>query len=162
MQEISDSEEDVTSRQKARRGAPIGNKNAETHGHYRRKTKLEAIGFQNLNFSSSGGEQIRKRFLELLNHCGGEQRVSAVRRRIIERVCFTEYQLDCVDLYLVELGPRIVNRRIRALIPIVRERDALVSTLTKLYEQIGLEPTKPPIPTIAEYMTARGKQRDDR
>jgi hypothetical protein len=48
------------------------------------------------------------------------------------------------------------------LIPIVRERDALVSTLTKLYEQIGLEPTKPPIPTIAEYMTARGKQRDDR
>jgi len=37
-----------------------------------------------LNFSSSGGEQLRKRFLELLNHCGGEQFVSAIRRRIIE------------------------------------------------------------------------------
>jgi len=55
-------------------------------------------------------------------------------------LCFTEYQLDCLDLYLVELGPRIVNRRNRTLIPIVRERDALVSTLTKLYDQIGLEP----------------------
>ena len=127
MQEISDSEEDVTSRQKARRGAPIGNKNAETHGHYRRKTKLEAIGFQDLNFSSSGGEQIRKRFLELLNHCGGEHLVSAVRRRLIERVVFSEYMLDCLDLYLVKLGPRIVNRRKRTSIPIVRERDALVT-----------------------------------
>jgi hypothetical protein len=54
------------------RGAPSGNKNAETHGYYRRKIKLEAVSFDDLNFSSSGGEQLRKRFLELLNHCGGE------------------------------------------------------------------------------------------
>jgi hypothetical protein len=52
------------------------------------------------------------------------------------------------------LGPRIVNRRKRTLIPIVRERDALVSMLRKLYDQIGLDPTKPPIPTLAEYMAA--------
>src|SRR5262245_3585336 len=68
-------------------GAPSGNKNAETHGYYRRKIKLEAVSFDDLNFSSSGGEQLRKRFLELPNHCGGEQFVSAIRRRIIERVC---------------------------------------------------------------------------
>src|SRR5262249_4954742 len=68
------------------RRAPSGNKNAETHGYYRRKIKLEAVSFDDLNFSSSGGEQLRKRFLELLNHCGGEQFVSAIRRRIIERV----------------------------------------------------------------------------
>src|SRR5262249_9192530 len=94
-----------------------GNKNAETHGYYRRKIKLEAVSFEDLNFSSSGGEQLPKRFIELLNHCGGEHLVSAVRRRIIERVVFTEYQLDCIDFYLVELGPRIVNRRKRTLIP---------------------------------------------
>src|SRR5215831_1993194 len=77
------------------RGATSGNKNAETHGYYRRKIKLEAVSFDDLNFSSSGGEQLPKRFLELLNHCGGEHLVSAVRRRIIERVVFTECQLDC-------------------------------------------------------------------
>ena len=136
--------------------------NAETHGYYRRKIKLEAVSFDDLNFSSSRGEQLRKRFLELLNHCGGEHLVSAVRRRIIERVVFTQYQLDCLDLYLVELGPRIVNRRKRTLIPIVRERDALVSMLTKLYDQIGLDPTKPPIPTLAEYMAATTKAWSDR
>src|SRR5215471_14974063 len=103
------------------RGAPSGNKNAETHGYYRRKIKLEAVSFDDLNFSSAG-EQLPKRFIELLNHCGGEHLVSAVRRRIIERVVFTQYQLDCLDLYLVELGPRIVNRRKRTLIPIVRTR----------------------------------------
>ena len=51
------------------------------------------------------------------------QFVSAIRRRIIERVVFTENQLDCLDLYS-SWGPRIVNRRNRTLIPIVRERDA--------------------------------------
>ena len=112
------------------RGAPSGNKNAETHGYYRRKIKLEAVSFDDLNFSSSGGEQLPKRFIELLNHCGGEHLVSA--RRLPERVVFTEYQLDCLDLYLVELGP-IVNRCKRTLFPIVQERDALGSTLTKLY-----------------------------
>src|SRR5215467_16356582 len=71
------------------RGAPSGNKNAETHRYCRRKIKLEAVSFEDLNFSSSGGEPLRKRFLELLNHCGGEQFVSAIRRRIIERVVFT-------------------------------------------------------------------------
>src|SRR5262249_47440719 len=70
-------------------GALIANKNAETHGHYKRKLKLDAVSFDDLNFSSSGGEQLPKRFIELLNHCGGEHLVSAVRRRIIERVVFT-------------------------------------------------------------------------
>src|SRR5215468_10499531 len=143
-------------------GAPSGNKNAETHGYYRRKIKLEAGSFEDLNFSSSGGEQLPKRFIELLNHCGGEHLVSAVRRRIIERVVFTEYQLDCLDLYLVELGQRIVNRRKRTSIPIVRERDALVSMLRKLYDQIGLDPTMPPIPTLAECMAATTKAWSDR
>src|SRR5215471_5532736 len=142
------------------RGAPSGNKNAETHEYYRRKIKLEAVSFDDLNFSSSREEQLRKRFIELLNHCGGEHLVSAVRRRLIERVVFTEYQLDCLDLYLVELGP-IVNRCKRTLIPIVPERDALGSTLRKLYDQIGLDPTEPPIPTLAEYMAATTKAWSD-
>src|SRR5262249_47689320 len=64
-------------------------KTPKTHGYYRRKIKLEAVSFDDLNFSSSGGEQLRKRFLELLNHCGGEQFVSSIRRRTIERVVFT-------------------------------------------------------------------------
>src|SRR5215831_979393 len=144
------------------RGAPSGNKNAETHRYYRRKIKLEAVSFEDLNFSSSGGEQLPKRFLELLNHCGGEHLASVVRRRLIECVVFTQYQLDCLDLYLVELGPRIVNRCKRTLIPIVHERDALGSTLTKLYDQLGLDPTKPPIPTLAEYMAATTKAWSDR
>src|SRR5262249_43624117 len=44
------------------RGAPSGDKNAETQGYYRRKIKLEAVSFDDLNFSSSGGEQLPKPF----------------------------------------------------------------------------------------------------
>src|SRR5262249_31009271 len=64
-----------------------------------------SVSFDDLNFSSSGGEPLRKRFLEMLNHCSGEQFVSAIRRRIIERVVFTQYQLDCLHLYLFAKHP---------------------------------------------------------
>ena len=131
-----------------------GNNNRETHGFYRRKTKLERVSFNDLNFSSAGGEQLRKRHYELLQHCGGEEFVSAVRRRVIERVIFCEYQLDCLDLYLAGLGPRIINRRKRGLIPIVRERDALVNTLIRLYDQIGLDPVKASPPNLFDYIAS--------
>jgi hypothetical protein len=53
---------DEESECKPARGAPRGNKNAETHGYYRRKIKLEAVSFDELNFSSSRGEQLRNVF----------------------------------------------------------------------------------------------------
>ena len=94
------------------RGAPSGNKNAETHGYYRRKIKLEAVSFDDLNFSSSGGEQLRKRFLELLNHCGGEQFVSAIRRRIIERVCL-HLSYACAPFEQIQLLTDMVSSQMR-------------------------------------------------
>ena len=94
------------------RGAPSGNKNAETHGYYRRKIKLEAVSFDDLNFSSSGGEQLRKRFLELLNHCGGEQFVSAIRRRIIERVCL-HLSYACAPYEQIQLLTDMVSSQMR-------------------------------------------------
>src|SRR5215470_14602273 len=99
------------------RGAPSGNKNAETHGYYRRKIKLEAVSFDDLNFSSSGGEQLRKRFLELLNHCGGEQFVSAIRRRIIERVCLhLSYGVRPIRVNSIANGHGVVaNARVTSL-----------------------------------------------
>src|SRR5262249_7459647 len=48
------------------REAPSGNKNAETHGHYRRK--IEPVSFKDLNFSFAGGKQLRERYQELLKH----------------------------------------------------------------------------------------------
>ena len=94
------------------RGAPSGNKNAETHGYYRRKIKLEAVSFDDLNFSSSVGEQLRKRFLELLNHCGGEQFVSAIRRRIIERVCL-HLSYACAPYEQIQLLTDMVSSQMR-------------------------------------------------
>ena len=94
------------------RGGPSSNKNAETHGYYRRKIKLEAVSFDDLNFSSSGGEQLRKRFLELLNHCGGEQFVSAIRRRIIERVCL-HLSYACAPFEQIQLLTDMVSSQMR-------------------------------------------------
>src|SRR5947208_1572192 len=111
-----------------RGGAPRLNRNAEKSGYYRRKAQLEAISFDRLHGNSSGAIQLRERKRELIDHCGGEQHVSAVTLRVIERTCFTEYLLDHLDFYLAEQGPRVINRRKRSVIPVVGERSRVVQT----------------------------------
>src|SRR5262249_24533049 len=44
------------------RGAPSGDKHAETHGYYRQKIKLEAVSFDDLNLRLSGCRVFGKRF----------------------------------------------------------------------------------------------------
>ncbi len=151
------SETVVSTETKRGKGAPKANHNAETHGHYRRKLKLSSVSFDDLNFSSAGGEQLASRRLELIEHLGGK--VSAVERRVIERICFSEYLTDHLDLHLAELGPKIINRRKRTLIPIVLQRDALVNTLTKLYDAIGYTPREKPAPTLHEIQAAIAAKR---
>ncbi len=141
-------EETQTLEPQRARGGQQANTNAETHGHYRRKLKLSSVSFDDLNFSCAGGEQLASRRRELIEHLGGK--VSAVERRVIERICFTEYLTDHLDLHLAELGPKIINRRKRTLIPIVLQRDALVTTLTKLYDAIGYTPKERPAKSLAE------------
>ena len=122
-------------------------------GITRRKIKLEAVSFDDLNFSSSGGEQLPKRFMELLNHCGGEHLVSAVRRRLIERVVFTPIPARLPRFVPCRVG---VADRQPTQAHIDPDRPRTQCSREHAEEAVRpnrLDPTKPPIPTLAEYMT---------
>ena len=83
------------------------NRNAERSGHYRRKAQLQAVSFDDLHRNSSGGAQLFERKDELIEHCGGDEHVSAVTRRVIERTCLTEYLLDHVISTWCNSDPRL-------------------------------------------------------
>jgi hypothetical protein len=53
------------------------------------------------------------------------------------------------------LGPGIINRRKRAVVPILLQRDSLLATLTKLYDAIGYRPVEKPKTTLADIIAGK-------
>src|SRR5262249_58629577 len=92
----------------------------------------------------------------LLNHCGGETPCLCCPASPHRARCLHRIPARLPRFVPCRVGA-IVNRCKRTLIPIVQQRDALGSTLTKLYDQIGLDPTKPTIPTLASTWRLRRK-----
>src|SRR5262245_131349 len=117
---------------KRKGGAPKSNRNAVRHGYYERKRQVQHINFDKLSRQNRGAVQLRERKQELIAHCGGENVVSAVTRRVIERTVLTEYLLDHLDIYLAEQGTRIIRRESRTVIPILPERTRLLQSLLSL------------------------------
>lgn len=75
---------------------------------------------------------------ELLNDLGGAESVSAQRMALVEMAVRTRLFIDHVDAFLLE-QKSLVNRRKKAILPILRERTQLMDSLARLLGQIGLE-----------------------
>jgi hypothetical protein len=91
---------------------------------------------------------------ELINDLGGQGAVSQQQRVIIDLAVRTHLMVGSLDNYLLSLGS-LVNRRKRALWPVVRERTALADSLAKYMAMLGLEKRKPPAKSLSEYIAEK-------
>jgi len=96
---------------------------------------------------------------ELLNDLGGAEAVSQQQRVIVDLAVRTHLMVQSVDNYLLSLGS-LVNRRKRALWPVVRERAALADSLAKYMTMLGLEKRKPPAKPLREFLAERSASPD--
>jgi len=98
---------------------------------------------------------------ELLHDLGGEQAVSAQQMALVEMAIRTKLYIDHADAFLLE-QPSLVNARRRALIPLVKERQALVDSLGRILGQLGLERRQAPAKSfqdvIAEIQASKAGQ----
>ena len=56
--------------------------------------------------------------------------------------------------------PSYVNKTKRALFPILHERTRLADSLAKRLQMLGLERRERQVPSLHEYLEAKGKERD--
>lgn len=106
------------------------------------------------------GEPLRAWRAELIESLGGEGAVSPQQRAIIELAVRTHLMLESVDSYLLAM-PSLVNRQKRQLFAVVKERQVLADALTRYLTVLGLERRKREVPTLAEYLEARGPTEAD-
>jgi hypothetical protein len=75
---------------------------------------------------------------ELVRDVGGEAAISTQQLAVIDLAVKTKLLLDSIDAWLLT-QPSLIDKRRRALLPVVRERQALADALARYMGLLGLE-----------------------
>ncbi|HEY4838705.1 MAG TPA: hypothetical protein VIH72_08865 [Candidatus Acidoferrales bacterium] len=94
---------------------------------------------------------------ELVRDLGGDP--SAQQLTLIDVATKTMLFLNHIDAFLME-QPSLVNKRKRAILPILRERMALADSLTRLMCQLGLQRAPKPVQELRSYIADFDKQKE--
>jgi hypothetical protein len=95
----------------------------------------------------------------LIADLGGAQAISSQRLVLVDVATRTKALLDHADEFLLAQRS-IINRRNRSLIPLVRERQALADSLSRLLGQLGLDRQEKPAKSLAEYLHEKDREKE--
>lgn len=140
------------------RSGPPGNANARTHGVHTMKKALKQLGSRAIDRRTSMGKALAAWRAELLADLGGIENVTTQELALVEESVTTKLLLDSIDSWLLS-QPTLINKRTRGVIPVVRDRQALVATLRGLLSDLGLKRRTKAGPSLGEYLAQpRGEQ----
>ena len=138
----------------AKSGREVGGR-PTTHGRYSLMRGLSRASRRTtLDRRTSIGKALAAWRGELLADLGGIENVSTQELALVEEAVKTKLILDSVDAWLLQ-QPTLIAKRTRSVLPAVRDRQALVSTLRGLLSDLGLRRRAKTEPTLSEYLNAR-------
>lgn len=124
------------------------------HGLRALKARVKVRGLDAIDRRTVAARALLDWRKDLLQDLGGEAAVSAAQLALVEAATRTRLYVDHLDAYLLEQRS-LVNAKRRAVLPVVKERQALVDSLARLLHQLGLERRARPAPSLAEYLASR-------
>jgi hypothetical protein len=124
------------------------------HGLTTMKKALHQLGDRAIDGRTSVGKALGEWRAELVQDLGGRQNVSTQKAAIIDLAVKTKLLLDSIDAWLLT-QPSLVNKRRRALLPVVRERQQLADALARYMVALGLERRQAPVKSLTEYLAER-------
>ncbi len=154
MTTVRPSHEPHARRGKPGRSGPPGNANARTHGAFALKRAVRTLGSRTIDRRTRVGKALAAWCAELSADLGGLDALSTQQRAIIEQAATTRLILDSIDGWLAK-QPSLIDRRKRALLPVVRERQSLADGLVRYLALLGLERKARELPTLDRYLAAR-------
>lgn len=139
-------------------GAGRAKNGRETHGLERVKATIReasARGMKLLDGRTSGGRALAEWRDDLLTSLGGEESLSAQQLQVIDALVPMKLMLGHVDSYLLELGPKVVNRRKKQLVPVLQQRMAIADSMLKHLQALGLSRRAKPAEDLHQYMARK-------
>jgi hypothetical protein len=107
---------------------------AAKHGFYSLKKALN----RKINLRTSLGKALVRWREELIEDLGGEKKVTAQQYALIDLAARNKLLVDSIDAWIFE-QPSLILKRKRALLPVVKERQAIADGLAKYLGMLGLE-----------------------
>jgi hypothetical protein len=127
---------------------------SEKHGLFSMKRAVRELGNRALDGRTSVAKALAEWKAELIDDLGGRQAISTQQTAIIDLAVKTKLMLDSVDAWLLTRSS-IVDKRRRALLPIVRERQQLADALSRYLQVLGLERRSKPAVDLQSYVATR-------
>jgi hypothetical protein len=124
---------------KSSRGAPNGNHNRLKHGVHAVTKLVKTLGTDRaLDKRTAMGKALERWRRELIDDLGGDENISAQQRAIIDLAVKNKLILDSIDRWIFQQAS-LIDKRKRALLPVVRERQSIANALAEYMDRLGLE-----------------------
>jgi len=128
------------------------------HGLNVVKAKVKVRGLAAIDMRTAAAQALVAWRAEMLADLGGEQLVSAQQRALVEMAVRTRLYVEHLDFFLCE-QESLINKKKKAVLPVLRERQQLVDSLARIMGQLGLERKQKPALSLPEYLVEQyGKE----
>lgn len=120
------------------------------HGLNALMTRVRVRGLAAIDMRTVAGRELMQWKAELVRDLGGEEAISTQRLQLVDMAVRTRLFLSHIDAFLLA-QPSLVNKRQRAVLPILRDRMTLSDQLARLLSQLGLEREARPVRSVADF-----------
>jgi len=124
------------------------------HGLGTLKRAVRVLGSRTLDGRTRIGKALLTWRKDIAQDLGGTEHLSAQQRALLDEAVKLKLMLDSIDGFVLAM-PSLVNKAKRSLLPIVKERLALVAQLQSLLRDLGLERRSRELPSLATYLAKR-------
>jgi hypothetical protein len=123
----------------------------QTHGLTALKRVVSAKGIDGLDARTTAVRSVNEWRAQIIADLGGLENIPAAKLVLVEMACRTRVLVDHADVFLLGQAS-IINRRKKAFIPLVAQRQSLCDSLARLCAQIGLARVPKPIKSLQEHL----------
>jgi hypothetical protein len=124
------------------------------HGLSTLKRAVNGLGERVIDMRTSLGKALAQWRADLVAELGGPDVVTVQQSAIIDVAVKTKLILDSIDAWVLT-QPTLINKRARAVLPVVRERQQLADALARYMTQLGLEGRSKPVQDLRAYVAER-------
>jgi hypothetical protein len=126
----------------------------QSHGMNTLKQAVSTLGRRTVDKRTTVGKQLAAWRSDLLADLGGIEAVSTQELALVEEAVKTKLLLNSAAGWMLT-QPSLVDKRKRALLPVVRDYQALVNVLRGLLTDLGLKRRSRELPSLAQYVASK-------
>ena len=130
------------------------------HGFHALKARVKVAGLAALDGRTTAAQGLLEWRRDLIADLGGDAVISAQQRALVEVATRTRLYVDHLDVFLMQ-QPSLVHTKHKAVLPVLKERQALADSLARLLGQLGLERHQGPPKSLAEIHHREIRERSD-